>query len=177
MKARAQTLGRRATATTIVVALQSMAVIFFLGDLAEDIAIEGWSAHLAIEGFAAIALLVAVVMGAFQIRSLLAAAGQDEAAVAVAKGALADLVQLKLSHWHLTPAEADVALFALKGCDIADIAALRGTAAGTIRAQLARIYAKAGVGSHAGLLAIFVEGLLDMPVVAPALTATGEDNR
>ncbi|MBN8831328.1 MAG: hypothetical protein J0G94_12075, partial [Sphingomonadales bacterium] len=89
-----------------------------------------------------------------------------ETAVALAKGALGDLIQLKFVEWHLSPAEADVALFALKGCDIAQIAALRGAATGTVRAQLARIYAKAGVASHSALVAVFVEELIDSPVRA-----------
>ena len=172
MITRARKLERRATATTVVVALQALAATFFLVDLAGDLASEGPGVHLMVETVAAIALLVAVVMGALQIRSLLAAARQDEAAVALAKGALGELIQLRFGEWRLTPAEADVALFALKGCDINQIAALRGAAAGTVRAQLARIYAKAGVGSHTALLALFVEELIDTPALAPKVAAT-----
>ena len=102
----------------------------------------------------------AVVLGALQVRSLIVAARRDEAAVAVAQGALAELIRLRFAQWHLTAAEADVALFALKGCDIGEIAAMRGSAAGTVRAQLARVYAKASVDSQAGLIALFVEELI-----------------
>ncbi|WP_210766507.1 LuxR C-terminal-related transcriptional regulator [Caenibius tardaugens] len=78
------------------------------------------------------------------------------------------MVQIRFVQWQLTPAEADVALFALKGCDVAEIAALRATAAGTVRAQLARIYAKAGVTSHTALLALFVEELIDTSLLRAA---------
>ncbi|HZV18641.1 MAG TPA: helix-turn-helix transcriptional regulator [Sphingobium sp.] len=54
-----------------------------------------------------------------------------------------------------------MALFALKGCDAQDIAELRGAAAGTVRAQLTRVYAKAGVGSQSSLVALFLEELID----------------
>jgi DNA-binding CsgD family transcriptional regulator len=49
---------------------------------------------------------------------------------------------------------------ALKGLDVAEIAEMRGAAAGTVRAQLTRIYAKAGVSGRAQFAAWFVEDLL-----------------
>ena len=58
-------------------------------------------------------------------------------------------------------AEADAALFALKGGDVTEIAALRGAAPGTVRAQLARVYAKAAVKSQSGLMALFIEELVE----------------
>jgi DNA-binding CsgD family transcriptional regulator len=161
MQGRAHRLEHRATAMTIVVALQALAAAFFLADLAGDLASEPADGHLIVEGAAALTLIVSVVLGAIQIRHLVLAARADEAAVAVARGALGQLVQLRFGQWGLTPAEADVALFALKGCDIAEIATLRGAATGTVRAQLARIYAKAGVTSHTALLALFVDELID----------------
>ncbi|MCC6483195.1 MAG: helix-turn-helix transcriptional regulator [Sphingomonadaceae bacterium] len=169
MKGRARKLKYRATAMTIVVALQALAAAFFLADLAGDLASEPADSHLIGEGIAAVALLVSVVLGAIQIRNLVQGARADEAAVAVARGALAQLVQLRFAQWHLTPAEADVALFALKGCDVAEIANLRGAAAGTVRAQLTRIYAKAGVTSQTALVALFVDELIDTSL----LQATG----
>lgn len=158
MDTRARRLERKATGLTFLVALQALAATFFLIDLVGDVLAEGLGAHLLIEAFAAMALLVAVVLGAFQIRGLIAAARRDEAAIAAARGALSDLIQLRFDAWQLTPAEADVALFALKGCDIG---ALRGSAAGTIRAQLTRAYAKAGVASQTGLIAQFIDELVD----------------
>jgi len=67
----------------------------------------------------------------------------------------------RFAEWKLTPAEADVAMFALKGCDAAAIAEMRGAATGTVRAQLARVYAKAGVSSRADLVSLFFDDLLD----------------
>ena len=61
-----------------------------------------------------------------------------------------------------------MALFALKGCDVAEIARLRGAAAGTIRSQLSQIYAKAGVSSQAMLVSVFIDDLLDAPPQAKA---------
>ncbi len=166
MTAKTRTRERKATGISILVALQALACAFFLADLAGDVLAEGIGLHLAIEAMAAVALLAAVVLGALQVRGLLAAARRDEAAVAAAQGALAELIRLRFEEWQLTAAEADVALFALKGCDIGEIAGLRGSAAGTVRAQLARVYAKAGVDSQSGLIALFLEDLIVAPVAS-----------
>jgi len=158
---RRHALERRTAVMTVIVILQLVATIFFLVDFTGDARVDGLGSHLLAEGAAAVALLVGVLFGAAQVRWLVLRARQDEAAVATATGALADLVRLRFSDWRLTAAEADVALFALKGCDVAEIAALREAAAGTVRAQLARVYAKAGVRSHAALMALFIEELVE----------------
>ena len=168
MNATARSIERKATGVSILVALQALACAFFLADLVGDVVADGIGLHLAIEGMAAIALLVAVVLGSLQVRSLIAAARRDEAAVAAAQGAMTDLIALRFAEWQLTAAEADVALFALKGCDIAEIAALRGSAAGTVRAQLTRVYAKASVDSQSGLIALFLEELIALPDHGPS---------
>jgi DNA-binding CsgD family transcriptional regulator len=168
MNARARSIERKATGISILVALQALACAFFLADLVGDVVADGIGLHLAIEGMAAMALLVAVVLGSLQVRSLIAAARRDEAAVAAAQGAMSDLIALRFAEWQLTAAEADVALFALKGCDIAEIAALRGSAAGTVRAQLTRVYAKASVDSQSGLIALFLEELIALPDHGPS---------
>ena len=175
MITRAGRLERRAVAASAVMALQALAATFFMADLAGDVTREGLGSHILIEGAAALALVLAVVMGALQVRSLILAARDDETAVALAKGAVADLVRLRFGQWRLTAAEADVALFALKGCDINQIAAMRGVAAGTVRAQLARIYAKAGVGSQTALIASFVEELVDPSLLADRQVQAGRE--
>lgn len=168
MTAKARSIERKAAGISILVALQALACAFFMADLVGDVLAEGIGSHLVIEGMAATALVVAVVLGALQVRSLIAAARRDEAAVAAAQGALYDLMTVRFAQWQLTAAEADVALFALKGCDIAEIAGMRGSATGTVRAQLARVYAKAGVDSQSGLIAQFLEELIALPDREPS---------
>ncbi|MDE2405109.1 MAG: hypothetical protein KGM17_10635 [Sphingomonadales bacterium] len=146
--------------------MQTLAAVFFVADAAGDISVDGPGPHIYVEAGAALALLAGVLLGAWQVRELVLGARRDEAAVATARGALADLVRQRFADWRLTAAEADVALFALKGCDIPEIARLRGAAQGTVRAQLARVYAKSGASSQAGFLALFVDELLDSPEVS-----------
>lgn len=144
----------------LVVAVQALAAMFFLADAVGDVAQDGVSGHVAIEGLIAFALVAGVVLGAWHMRTLLAEARRREDALAIASGALADHVANRFAEWGLTAAESDVALFALKGCDVAEIAQLRGSAQGTVRAQLSQVYAKAGVTSQAGLVSLFFDDLL-----------------
>lgn len=148
-------------AATVVV--QAVAAVFFVADALDDVADDGVTTHIAIEGLIAFALLAGVFLGAWHMRVLLAEARRREQSLAVARGALGAHVAERFRDWGLTAAESDVALFALKGCDAAEIARLRGAAAGTVRAQLSQVYAKAGVASQAALVSLFVEDLLDWP--------------
>ncbi len=152
----------------VVVTLQSLAVVFFVLDAAADLAADGMGAHLAIETFAALGLVSGVAMGLILLRRLLADGRRKSDALAVAAGALSEVITARAREWGLTPAEADVTVFALKGCDVAEIARLRKSAPGTVRAQLARIYQKAGVNSRAALACLFLDDLITTPATPSA---------
>jgi DNA-binding NarL/FixJ family response regulator len=158
---------RLARAVSFVVALQAVAAVFFIVDAAADIRETGPSPHVVVEAIIAAALLGGVVVGALQVRRMWTEGRRRQAALAVAAGALSEVAAQKFRDWKLTPAEADVAIFALKGLEVAEIAALRGSAAGTVRAQLTRVYEKAGVNSRAGLATLFLEDLMAEPLVPP----------
>lgn len=151
---------RQVLLVAVIVVVQAVAAMFFVADAVDDLSDNGLTLHIAIEGLIAFALLAGVVLGARHTRLLLSEARRREAALEVARGALAEHVTSRFAEWELTPAEAEVALFALKGCDIAEISDLRGAAQGTVRAQLSSIYAKAGVTSQAALVSLFFDELL-----------------
>ena len=67
----------------------------------------------------------------------------------------------RFADWDLTPAERDVALFAIKGFSTQDIAELRGVSEGTVKAQSNAIYRKAGVTGRAQLLSLFIDELVE----------------
>jgi DNA-binding CsgD family transcriptional regulator len=71
-----------------------------------------------------------------------------------------DLLAERFEEWALTPAEKDVALFAIKGMSTSEIAGLRNTSEGTVKAQTNAIYRKAGVTGRAQLLSLFIEDLM-----------------
>jgi DNA-binding CsgD family transcriptional regulator len=107
-----------------------------------------------------------------QVRTLIDQARQDDLAVALSRQAIGELVQRRFAEWKLTAAEADVALFAIKGCDAAEIARMRGAALGTVRAQLTRVYAKAGVNSQSALVALFLDELIDPGILKGSIEAS-----
>jgi DNA-binding NarL/FixJ family response regulator len=85
-----------------------------------------------------------------------------------------EMIEVHFRNWGLTDAERDVALLSIKGLPIADIATMRATRAGTIKAQSAAIYRKAGVSSRAELISVVIEDLimgLDLTLSAHPVTA------
>lgn len=159
--------GRLAVALTLFLVVQAVAAVFFIGDALADLAEGAVGLHGWVEGMVALALAGGLVLGAVALREALARIRRQEAALAAAAGDLARVIAGQFDAWGLTPAERDVGMLALKGLDVAEIATLRGAAQGTVRAQLTRIYAKAGVSGRAQFAAWFVEDLLDTPDPPP----------
>jgi DNA-binding CsgD family transcriptional regulator len=104
--------------------------------------------------------MAGIILGAAYIMRLIREARIREASVAVARGAMSRILSQRFVEWGLSAAEADVALFALKGCTVAEIAYMRAAARGTVRAQLSQVYAKAGVSSQPMLMSLFLEELM-----------------
>ena len=149
---------RTATAIVLVI-LQAIAAVYFL----IDGVVEGYAAADIVVG---IGLLAGIAFGGIALRRLLAEADRRDQALAAARGALTAIMHERFGEWRLSPAEAEVALFALKGCPIGEIAAMRGAAQGTVRAQLSQVYGKAGVNGQPGLMALFLDELIEAPLAA-----------
>lgn len=150
------------------VALQLLAAVYLVADGLDDLVLEasqGITIGIVMECLVAFALLVGVIVGTLYVWRLTNEVRWQQRALASARGALAEHIALRFQEWRLTPGETEVALFALKGCDVAEIAQLRGAAAGTVRSQLSQVYAKAGVTSQAMFVSLFIEDLLE-PVSA-----------
>ncbi|KAA0916829.1 helix-turn-helix transcriptional regulator [Aquicoccus porphyridii] len=60
----------------------------------------------------------------------------------------------------LTPAETEVAWFLLKGMSLTEIAGLRNTREGTVKAQCTAIYRKADVSNKSQFFSLLVEDIL-----------------
>ena len=146
-----------------IVLLQAVAAIYFVGDGIDDAMFEardGIGFEVIMECLIAFALLAGVAFGARYIRRLLTEARRRDEALSVARGAVSELIAQRFRDWQLSAAEAEVGLFAIKGCSVAEIAELRGAASGTVRAQLSRVYSKAGVSSRPMLISLFIDDLL-----------------
>ncbi len=155
-----------------LIAVQSLCAAFFLWDVLADIRPYGIrslaNVHIATETLAALALISAIVFETRYLMRLLRRKAHLEDQVSIAAGAFHEIVLAHFDRWDLTPAEADVAMFAIKGFSIAETAQLRGSAEGTVKAQLNAVYRKAGVSGRGALLGLLVDDLMGAPLVGRA---------
>ena len=153
-----------------ILTAQVICAFFFVSDIVLSVLGLGpipWRVHELIEIAAAIGLLLGIVLGAIALRRTARRTAEAEGKLRAASGAFMEVVEERFDQWGLTPAERDVALFAIKGLSVADIAALRETSEGTVKAQTNAIYRKAGVSGRPQLLSLFIDDLMEGPVVAP----------
>lgn len=148
-----------------LLALQVSAAAFFIQDIVVSVLQlpvppVRWEFYEFMEIGAAVGLVLGVVFGALVVRHSIRDAAKARAQLRAASGAFMELMQERFSEWGLTPAERDVAFFALKGMSIQEIASLRATSEGTVKAQTNAIYRKAGVSSRPQLLSLFIEDLI-----------------
>jgi len=130
------------------------------------------SSYHALELLVALALFGGLLATILQIRALARRHQQISRQLDVASGAFAALIEQQFDDWQLSTAERDVALLAIKGLAVAEIATLRHTKVGTIKAQCAAVYRKAGVTGRLQLLSFFIEELLAEPLLpAPSESA------
>ena len=119
-----------------------------------------WEMREYMEIGASIGLVLGLVVGGLLVIRALKDRNSAEERLRRASGAFADLLQERFAEWGLTASERDVALFAIKGMSTADIAGLRSTSEGTVKAQTNAIYRKAGVSGRSQLLSLFIDDLM-----------------
>lgn len=162
----------KALALSGLLLVQAGCAIFFVFDVVADLGgiklLNDGSVHHIIELIAVVALILGIVLTARQIRSIRDRQRKVEAQLRVASGAFHELLQESFDAWALTPSERDVALLSIKGLSIADIAQIRQTKQGTIKAQFNAIYSKAGVSGRQQLLSLFIEELMSEELVPVA---------
>ena len=150
----------------IIVLVQGVAATYFLIDGIRDVAGQadtGFDFEMLMDCVVALALIVGIVVGVQYFRKTTDELRRKDVSLQIVRGALSEHIALRFEEWGLTSGEGDVALFAMKGCNVAEIASLRNSAAGTVRSQLSQIYAKAGVSSQSMLVSSFIEDLLEAP--------------
>jgi DNA-binding NarL/FixJ family response regulator len=146
-------------------------VIFFVFDVASDIyerviasSTPGFLdlTHLFFEIFSAVALILAIRILVRQLRWLQARNTEQSQSLSFLRGEMESFVRRKFDDWSLTSAERDIAMYMLKGLSIAEIAAARSTAEGTVKAQTSNIFRKTGVQSRLELMSLFMDEFLDI---------------
>ena len=146
--------------------VQVISAFFFISEilisvLGVPVAPFSWRLHELIEIGAGVGLLAGVLVGSLALRSAWARTLKAEEALRMARSAFRDVIEERFASWELTPAEHEVALFAVKGFSTQDMASLRGVSEGTIKAQTAAIYRKAGVSGRTQLLSLFIDELVE----------------
>lgn len=157
--------------------VQALCALFFVADILTSVlglplGPVPWELRELLEVGAAFGLSVGMVLGGLAFRRALRDRKTAEERLRRASGAFADLLEERFAEWGLTAAERDVALFAIKGMSTADIARLRATSEGTVKAQTNAIYRKAGVSGRPQLLSLFIEDLMrDDGAIRPRIEA------
>lgn len=154
----------RAAILLSLFALQAICCAYFLMDIAWDIlwpsSFNGFAESDVLEALVTIALFFGLVFTANELRQILSRQNQLEDQIKVASGAFNEVMEARFSSWSLTSAEREVAILAIKGFSIAEMAGLRDTKQGTIKAQCASVYKKADVAGRLQLLSIFLDDLM-----------------
>ena len=120
-----------------------------------------WQWHEYIEISAVAGLLIGMGVTIYTLRATLQRNRKVEDQLLLASGEFEELLKLKFKQWSLTKAEKDVAHLIIKGFTTSEIAEFRGKSEGTIKAQSAAVYKKAGVNGRTQLLVSFVEDMVD----------------
>jgi DNA-binding CsgD family transcriptional regulator len=162
-----------------ILAVQGLCAVFFVSDIVLTVfnlrtAPISWQTRELLEIGAALGLILGLGLGALALHRTMRAHRAAREKLRLAAGAFMEVLAERFEEWGLTPAERDVALFAIKGLSTQDIAALRETSEGTVKAQTAAIYRKAGVTGRPQLLSVFIEDLFDEDLM-PADRSSEED--
>ncbi len=149
--------------------IQIVCTLFFLTDALGDLIfpeeIRAGINHDILEFMVVLAMALSIAFTITQIRRMLHRQRRMEDQIKIASGAFATMLDQYFGTWKLTPAERDVALFLIKGMSFSEIAEMRNTREGTIKAQCNAIYNKAEVTGRAQLLSFFIEELLSEELV------------
>jgi DNA-binding CsgD family transcriptional regulator len=117
--------------------------------------------HLAIEALAVALLFLGYFLAQRQIARLVSQDAEMTFKLDCLRGQFDRILGASFDRWRLSMAERDIALLSLRGVSIAEIARMRDTREGTVKAQLSAVYHKAGFANRQELLAFFMDEFLD----------------
>lgn len=148
----------------ILIAIQAFSAVFFIVDVMSDFRELGAQAatqlHFYIESTATVSLVAAIVFEVNYLMYLLRREAHLVNSLRIAGSAVHDVIESEFENWHLTPAEQDVATFLVKGLSTTEIADMRGSAEGTVKAHLNAIYRKSGTRNRAEMLSLLIDTMM-----------------
>lgn len=152
-----------------LIAAQTICAVVFLLDVLADfsrMSVMDW--HLVPEALASLALIAGIAFQLVYLKQLLQRKASLERSVGMASSALQTIIESHFDEWKLTASERDVAALMVKGLSISEIAKVRGSADGTVKAHLNAIYRKANARNRAEVLSHIMDTLIDKPLLDPA---------
>lgn len=158
----------RAGAYLLLVLVQAICAGVFLYDIFASIfgfypVPLAWTTRELLEMGAGVGLFLGVIFGSILVFRSFRDLRHAEVRLTRASSAFMEMLTARFDEWGLTAAERDVAMFAIKGMNVQEIAVLRATSEGTVKAQTAAIYRKAGVTGRPQLLSLFIDDMMGNP--------------
>jgi len=156
-----------------LVLLQIVCVVYFVTDVINDVILMEGSSNYGnatwFEAAATLGLSFGIVFEIRYLRDLMRSNREAQQNIRIATGALNEVISDYFRDWALTPSERDVAMFAIKGMSNGEIAGLRNSSEGTIKAHMNAVFRKARVSGRSQLISLLVEDLMnglkvDIPV-------------
>lgn len=156
---------RYSISTKAGVAIYITAALAFLSELIGEIfgyylINNNWFTHEIIEIFTLIGFIVGGLLIWQNHKVLITRNAKVENHLRAAQGEFLKMINLQFDSWNLSEAERDIALLTVKGMSVSEIAELRNTSQGTIKAQNNSIYRKAGIKTRTQLLGVLIDELL-----------------
>lgn len=155
----------RYRALWVLFVVQALCTLYFVGDAlgnlggADSEEPDGlWDLP---EYVATFALLISTGFTGIELRRAMHREARMRDQLAVASGAFGEVLERYFDDWTLTEAERAVAMLAIKSFSVAEIAGIRSTKEGTVKAQNAAIYRKAGVSGRPQMLSLFIDELME----------------
>lgn len=148
----------------IVIGLQLLALLlaayrFLVAEVGANLPFQSWWNVEVTDLLIILALVSGSVASLAAVRATQARNDHVQEQLSMASGLFHEFVQKKFGVWELTASEAEVATLIIKGFSVAEIARLRGTSEGTVKAQSTAIYRKSGFSGRGQLVSHFLEEL------------------
>lgn len=148
-----------------LVVFQIACAAFFILELATDVLglrhwAVAWEVREALQVGASLGLLIGAVASIVLLRNTLRRVDEVERQMRAASGLFLEVMEDQFDLWAFSPAERDVALFAIRGYSNHEIAEARGKSEATIKTQLNAVFRKAGVSGRSALVSHFIDILV-----------------
>lgn len=146
----------------VLVVIQIICAAFFIIELLTDILglrhwAVAWEVREALQVAASLSLLLGALASIVLLQNTLRRVHDVEQQIRASAGLFLEVMEDQFDLWGFSPAEKDVALFAIRGYSNQEIAQARGKSEATIKTQLNAVFRKSGAAGRAALVSHFID--------------------